>query len=423
MITGGPVEETLERPVHVASLWHNREYLLLWIGQGISTTGSQVSQFAFPLLILALFRSPALAGIGGALVGLPYFFLALPAGVLVDRWNRKRLMIVCDIGRGLVLFSMTIALLIGRLTLVQAFICALIEGCLFVFVDLASDAATMHVVAPEQHNAMWARRSFIMSAAYSLGQALAGILLSFARFLPFLVDAISYLVSIVTVAATRRPLQDERSSLPDFSLTSMLGEIREGIVWVWHKPVVRLLTVQAMLGNALENGQLLLFVVIAVRLHVSVPLIGVVFGLAGLGALVGSLLAEYLSSRLALRPILITCQWVTVGLLLVYLLANSILVLGLVSALLVTLSPIQGALSSSYRVGLAPDVLRGRVIGVMRLVAYAGPSLGLTAMGVLLQTFDVVPTVLICSAVSLMMAVLLTASKPLRQVQQEAKSE
>ncbi len=79
--------------------WRNRDYLLLFGGQMVSNVGSEVSLLAFPLLVLFLTGSPAQAGIIGALRGLPYFVLGLPAGALVDRWDRKRVMILCDSGR------------------------------------------------------------------------------------------------------------------------------------------------------------------------------------------------------------------------------------------------------------------------------------------------------------------------------------
>src|SRR6266487_569168 len=80
-------------------LWRNRDYLLLWGSQVVSVTGSQVSQLAFPLLILMLTHSPAQAGIAAALRSIPYLVLSLPAGALVDRWNRKQVMIFCDVAR------------------------------------------------------------------------------------------------------------------------------------------------------------------------------------------------------------------------------------------------------------------------------------------------------------------------------------
>src|SRR5438067_2202096 len=85
-------------PQRLAPLWRNRDYMLLWSGQTISSLGSGVSGIVFPLLILAITHSAAAAGIAGALNTLPYVLFSLPAGALVDRWDRKRVMIICDAG-------------------------------------------------------------------------------------------------------------------------------------------------------------------------------------------------------------------------------------------------------------------------------------------------------------------------------------
>ncbi len=78
---------------HPKSLWRNRSYLLLWSGQAISDIGGAVSELAFPLLVLAVTHSPAQAGFVAAQRALPATLFSLFAGVLVDRWNRKWVMI------------------------------------------------------------------------------------------------------------------------------------------------------------------------------------------------------------------------------------------------------------------------------------------------------------------------------------------
>src|SRR5689334_5528293 len=76
-------------------LWRNRDYLLIASGQAVSDVGTQISHLAFPLLLL-LTSSPAQAGLAGALRAVPYVLMALPAGALVDRWNRRTVMLLCD---------------------------------------------------------------------------------------------------------------------------------------------------------------------------------------------------------------------------------------------------------------------------------------------------------------------------------------
>src|SRR5437763_8139409 len=91
-------------------LWHNRDYVYMWLGRTFSSIGSGVSQLAFPLLVLLLTNSTVSAGMVSALRFIPYVFLGLPAGVLVDRLDRKRVMMVCDVGRMLCLISIPITI-------------------------------------------------------------------------------------------------------------------------------------------------------------------------------------------------------------------------------------------------------------------------------------------------------------------------
>src|SRR5882672_8168118 len=89
----------------VPRLRANRDFRLLWFGSVVSVLGSRASAIAYPLLVLALTGSPADAGLAGFAATISYLLGQLPAGALVDRWNRKFIMIACDAGRALALAS------------------------------------------------------------------------------------------------------------------------------------------------------------------------------------------------------------------------------------------------------------------------------------------------------------------------------
>jgi len=166
------LRDSAQTTVHPRPLWRNRDYLLLWSGQAVSLIGTQVSQLTFPLLILALTRAPVQAGIAGALKALPYLVLSLPAGALVDRWNRKRVMILCDSGRTLALGSIPLALMLGHLTILHIYLVALIEGTLFVFFNLAEVSCLPRVVSPAQLPTAVARNETTTNIGYLLGPSL-----------------------------------------------------------------------------------------------------------------------------------------------------------------------------------------------------------------------------------------------------------
>src|ERR1700732_1732612 len=120
--------------------------MLLWSGQVVSTLGSTATSIVYPLLILALTNSPAAAGVGAALRAAPYLLFSLPVGALIDRWDRKRVMILCDLGRALAVLSVPIALWLDALTIWQLYGVAFIEGSLFVFFNIREVAAVPRFV-------------------------------------------------------------------------------------------------------------------------------------------------------------------------------------------------------------------------------------------------------------------------------------
>src|SRR6266481_362517 len=186
-------------PKRPLSLWRNRDYVLLWSGQTVSSIGTQVSMLAFPLLILAITHSPAQAGIIAALHGLPYALFILPAGALIDRWDRKRVMILCDTGRALALGSIPLALALGRLTIVQLYIVSLVEGTLFTFFSLAETACLPQVVLKEQLPTGVAQSTVIDSISGMLGPSLSGALYSIGLAIDYLTLPISYTASVLTL--------------------------------------------------------------------------------------------------------------------------------------------------------------------------------------------------------------------------------
>lgn len=170
-------------------LWRNRDYLLLVGGQAISDAGSEVSDLAYILLILAITGSPAQVGIVGALELLPVLALSLYAGTIIDRLDRKRVMIVCDAARALCLSSIVIALAIGRLTIVQIYLVALIESSFSVFFDIADRACLRNVVPREQLPAASAQNQ-----AITYGQGIGAVCWCTALILPLFAPAPNLLV-------------------------------------------------------------------------------------------------------------------------------------------------------------------------------------------------------------------------------------
>jgi MFS family permease len=404
-----PNETTTLKRKPLTPLWRQRDYVLLWSGQAISSVGGAVSLIAFPLLVLAITHSPLAAGIAGMLRRLPNL-LYLVAGALVDRWNRKYVMIVCDSGRALSLVSIPLALMLGHLTIWQLYANALVEGILLVFFSVAHASSLGQVVANEQLPAAMAQEEVVEGVTALLGPGLAGALFALARILPFVADAVSYGASIVTLLLIRTPFQMPRVQ----PRRHLLAEIREGMIWMWQQPVIRMMNLTNVAAALVTPGSTLVVIVVAQQHGASDAVIGLIFACGGVGAILGSLLAPFTQKFLTVGRAIVLTRWIFALLWPFYVLIGQPLWLSAVEFGIGFADPIEDVPYFSYRLALIPDELRGRVISACRLFTAVTNPLGQFLTGLLLERYGAVPTIMIGWVILLLVALAMTLYRPLR---------
>ncbi|HLH61444.1 MAG TPA: MFS transporter [Ktedonobacteraceae bacterium] len=393
------------------SLWLNLDYMLLWSGQMVSNVGTQVSTLAFPLLVLALTHSPAEAGLAGALRGLPYFIFTLPGGALIDRWDRKRVMILCDTGRALSLGSIPLAFALGHLTILQLYLVALIEGTLFVFFDLAETAALPQVVSKEQLPAATAQNQVAFGITSLLGPPLGGLLFSLQNILPFLADAVSYAVSVLSLLFIRVRFQQARVA----RRRRLVAEIAEGLQWLWRQPVLRTMAFLNSGLSAIGYGTPLIVIVLAQQQHASPALIGGIFAVGGISSISGAFLAPHIQRRFRFGQAIIGLWWLYAAMLLLHALASTPLILALVVGAFLLVDANYNIVQFSYRLALIPDELQGRVNSSFRLISYGLRPVGIALTGVLLQDIGAISTILVFGGCYSMLALWATLSPAIRK--------
>jgi MFS family permease len=395
------------------SLWRNRDFLLLWSGQMVSSIGSQVSLVAFPWLILTLTGSPVQAGLMASIRLIPYLLFGLPAGAFIDRWDRKRVMILCDSVRALALGSIPIAFVLGHLTAGQLYLVSFTEGALFIFFGLAETACLPHVVSREQLPAATAQNEFIYSVSGLLGPSLSGMLYSLGNALPFLADAISYAASVCSLFFIKATFQEERV----VATRHLRAEIVEGLSWLWHHRVMRFIALLVGGLNLSSIGYVLIVLVIAQDQHASKPLIGFIFACGGIGSIIGAFLADPLMKRFSFGPLLIWATWAWALTWLPFAFTPNPFVLGLVTAAGFVVVPIHASIHYTYRLMHIPDQLQGRVNSVYRIILFGGQALGLVLTGALIQATGPVMTVLILFVPQFLLAVATTLNPHVRKEQ------
>jgi predicted MFS family arabinose efflux permease len=392
-------------------LRRNRDFVLLWSGQVVSTVGTRVSSLAFPLLVLSMTGSPAQAGIVAFAQTLPYLLFYLPAGALVDRWDRKRIMLGADAGRAVALGSVALVLAVDEPSMAQLIVVAFVEGSLFVLFDLSESAALPQIVRQEQLPAAIAQNQARRQGAELVGQPLGGLLFGLSRLLPFAFDAVSYAVSFVSLLFVRRAFQQRRQP----SGTHLAAELREGVTWLARQPFLRTLVGLVAVSNYAFQALVLVLIVRARELGASPALIGGMLAFFGGAAILGSLAAPWMQRRLPASVVLVGALWLWAALTAVLVLIHEPLALGAVAGVASFAGPPFNVIVGSYAYAIVPDRLLGRVRGVALMVAWGAIPLGSLSAGFLVEKLGSGATLLVLAAIMLAIALAATSFPVVRR--------
>ncbi|MBA2285013.1 MAG: MFS transporter [Ktedonobacteraceae bacterium] len=396
---------------HSPSLWSNHDYVLFWSGQTISSVGGSISLLAFPLLTLTLTGSALQASLVTAFRTLPRLFCLLFAGALVDRWNRKWVMMICDIGRTASVLSIPLVFLSGHLTIWQLSINALLEGTLQSFFEVAYSSGLAQIVRSDQLSSAMAQEEVVEGITGLLGPALSGALFSvMSGLLPFLADAISYSVSIVTLSLIRTPFQLPR--MP--KRRHLLHEICEGFVWMWRQSVLRAMNSINSVVALVVPGSTVVILVVARQQHATPLMIGIIMACGGVGAVLGSLLSPFGQRFLTVGHSILVVRWVFALAWPLYAFMPHPLLLGVVEFIIGFADPFEDVPYFSYRLAIIPDALRGRVISACRLFTSLSNPLGLVITGWSLEHLGATHTILFGSCVLCVTALIISCTASLR---------
>ncbi|GAA2039955.1 MFS transporter [Polymorphospora rubra] len=339
-----------------------RDFRLYWIAGAVDQIGSQASGIVFPLVTLAVTGSPAAAGLVGALALAGRLVTAPVAGVLADRLPRKRLMVGALLLAAAAMAVVLVAVAAGVPTLALLAGAAFVEGVAQAGYESAGAGAIRRVLPADDKKAL-ARLEARNHAAQIAGPVLGGALYQLGRWVPFLVDVVSYVVAAGLVAAIRTDLTPDRQER-----TSFLTDLRAGLRFVWRQPVLRFVTIWAAGINFVFGALIYHAILTAGRQGAPAASIGLLLTLASVGGLVGALGAPLVFSRVRPMTVVVFASWAMVALVVVMSQARQTWTYGLLFGLVFLLSPLLGVIFQSRAIELTPDAMQGRVATVMGTV-------------------------------------------------------
>jgi MFS family permease len=395
----------------VVPLRRNRDFVALWVGQAVSSLGISISSFGYPVVVLAETGSAVRAGLVGSVLAGTAFVFRLPAGVLVDRWNRRAILVCCDLGRVLNAGAFALMLALGHFVFAQVLVVAFFEAALGVLFGPAESAAVRNVVAPEQIREAVAVNASRGSFAGVLGPPVGGLLISLSRALPFAADALSYLVSLVCIVSVKGRLQAERkSSTPP----RRLGEVLDGLRFIRAHLFLRA-ALLVFMAFGLILGSIGLVILVLARNHgATAGEIGVMFAISASGGLVGGLLTSRLVQRVRPFTLFAIFVWSTTGAIFALTVLDAPVAYGLAGAVPFFFVPPLNAVVFGLIAEQAPDELQGRVVSaaiqIGSLLAPAGPLVA----GALVAAAGASRAVVVYGCAVALFACAATASRGLR---------
>ncbi|HWS34005.1 MAG TPA: MFS transporter [Actinoplanes sp.] len=392
------------------SLWRNRDFTLLWGSQVVSTLGATITGTATPLLVLATTGSALDAGLVGAAGTLPHLIANLPAGPLVDRWNRRRILLASELVGAVTLLTIPAAIWTGALTTAQLCMVAFLQGVCFVFFGLAEEAALPRVVADAELPTAIAHNEARGRAAALAGPPLGGTLFGLDRALPFLLDGLTSLIAAGALLFLRRDLQKPVEGPAE----PLWRSAQAGIRYVWQHPLIRVSLLLVAASNAVFQALVLVLVVLAGSQGATPSGIGVMMGVYSAGGLLGALTAGRLHRHFSFRTVLVGINWIWAALLPLLLLTSHPLQIGVIGALCAFVGPLWNVVIFAYAGRVVPNELLGRVMSAGATVTWGVMPLASLSAGALLTTVGPRGSLWALSGVMLAVALIATINPSVR---------
>ena len=364
-------------------------YRKVLTASAVSSLGDGVDAAAFPLFTAALTKDPRLVALTGTAATLPWLGFSLVAGALVDRWDRRRVMVTVNAIRAVLvgLVAVIAGTHHGRIWMLLLVFLAL--GVCETFFDNAAQSLLPSVVAPE----LLERANGRQAMAQLLGNTFVGppvgaLLFSIAIAVPFGIDATSFALSAVLIASLTGTFRPQGSPTTAAEGRSIKAEIGEGLRWLRGHRLLRTLALELGVMNLCTQLGFSTMVLFARQeLHVGTRTFGILLAGFAIGGLLGGFLGERLAKRLGPGPaVRLSMLATSVSLLLTGLQRHWGVVVAL-SVLTGTFEVIWNVSTVSLRQQIIPDHLFGRVNSAYRFLGWGGMPIGAALGGIVAHAF------------------------------------
>jgi MFS family permease len=351
-------------------------YWRIWWANAISSTGDGAFVAALPLLAVTITRDPRLVSVVTAATYLPWMVLSLPAGAIVDRYDRATLMWRAQLVQAAVVAALAVAVVFRQADIEVLALGGLLLGCAEVIFSNAAQAVLPALVPPELLPKANGSQQISLTIGESfLGPPVGSLLFAAAAALPFGLDAASFAASAGLVARLPRIPQEPQQ-------TKIRAQVAEGLRWLAGHRLLRVIAVLLGVYNfANQMGQAVLVLLATETLHVGVRGYGFLLAADAVGSVVGGLVCPWLTGRLGMLPSLIIGGAINAAVFVGLGLAPDPAVAAVLLAAQGFAVTMWNVVTVSLRQQIVPAALLGRVNSVYRMLGWGLMPLGALAGG------------------------------------------
>ena len=392
-------------------LTRNRNYQILWGSQAISLFGINATFIAFPLLVLALTGSPAASGLVLGVSAAADLVAGIPAGALADRWDRRAIMLVTEGIQVVVSAVLVVAIWWHWASVPLLLVVAVVLGACESVFRPAETASLPNIVPPDQVSGAVAGNAARAYLGNLSGTAAGGFLFAVGRAMPFVANMVAHAASLAAIAFLRLP---PRPAVPRAPIRQLGAEMVDGLRFMWRHRHIRVTALCAVVLNLFFSAFYIVVIVLARTRGLPSGEIGIMAAMLGIGGIAGALVAPYLTKIMSPYQSIISVFWTLTILTPLAVFIHSGYVMGGLFAVMSLLPPTANTAIITEQLLRTPDELRGRLSGVLGVLAGVAAAIGPPLGGALTQAVSGTAAVLFCSAGIALVTVLVTASPTLR---------
>jgi Arabinose efflux permease len=387
-----PVTENVKTDVPIVSDSSRANFWKVWSANSFSNLGDGLYQVTLPLLAAQLTRSPSLIATLGVMSSLPWLIFALQAGSIVDRSDRRKVMLWVNAGRILILLCLTLAVMMGVVSLPILYVAALLLGIGETLVDTALTSIVPSVVSKERLT--WANARITAAQTVTntfIGPPLAGFLAGLGFAVATGSSTFMYLMAGCALLLMRGSfmVSSHTETMKD---QHVWRHVTEGLRFLWKNRLIRDLTLFTASMNLFWSGWGTLIVLYAVRpgpMGLSEFEYGIFLTAMAIGGLLGSVVCERLQKSLGTRNALALDFLGTILLVGVPALTANPLAVGAAAFFAGMGATVWVILVSSIRQRLVPGALLGRVYSASRFISWGIGPIGAILAGFVAELWGI----------------------------------